>query len=75
MGSLLDKFTENADRPVSVRCTVGIALQHEEYGDDIAAALEIGIPYASISRTLRDVGISIQPGTLARHGRGECLCE
>lgn len=74
MGALLDKFKENKNRPPSVRCTVGIALMHEEYGDDIAAALEIGIPYASISRTLRDVGIDIKPSTLSRHGRGECLC-
>ncbi len=75
MGTLLDKFKENADRPVSRRCTVGQALEHEEYGDDIAAALEIGVPSASMSRTLRDVGIHLSPGTLNRHRRGECLCE
>ena len=76
MGSLLDRFKEEANRPVSVRCTVGQAMEHDEYGEDIAAALEIAnLSAASMSRTLRDVGINLTPGTLNRHRRGECLCE
>ncbi len=72
MGTLIDRMQQDAKSPSRIRCTVCQKLTDPDAGEAIATALEIGVPYASISRILAEEGIYLAAGTLSRHDRGEC---
>lgn len=75
--SLLEAIKETRPLGAGSKCTVTTILAKLDKDDRdglVEAIADPGIQGTTISRVLKDRGFRLEPKSIQRHRRGECLC-